>query len=72
MGRYGFSLLRVGDTSVARTVFLQIRLTEDEKRRVESAARATYLDMSTWARMIILRAVEHSKEEPSKDRNGGS
>ncbi len=57
----------VGDTIVARTVFLQIRLTEDEKRRVESAAKATYLDMSTWARMIILRAVEHSKEGGSRE-----
>ncbi len=48
---------------MAKTVFLQIRLTKEEKRRLERAAKATYLETSTWARMVLLKAANHVREE---------
>lgn len=43
---------------MARTEFLQIRLTPEDRRRIERAADAEHLDLSTWARRVILLAVD--------------
>ena len=41
----------------SKTEFLQIRITPEDKKRVEAVAREQFLDASTWARAVILRAV---------------
>ena len=65
------SLSQIGqsaeDGGVARTQFLQIRVTPEEKKRVEAAAQSTYLDSSTWARMVILRAIDEAEARDSKE-----
>ena len=40
-----------------KTEFLQIRLSIEDRKRVSRAAETEYLDVSTWARQAILRAV---------------
>jgi hypothetical protein len=41
-----------------KTEFLQIRLSPSDRERIWRAAEAHYLEPSTWARQIMLRAVE--------------
>ena len=43
---------------MAKEHFLHIRFTQADKQRVEAAAKVDHLDMSTWARQMIMRAVE--------------
>ena len=43
---------------MAKEHFLHIRFTQADKKRVEEAAKVDHLDMSTWARQMIMRAVE--------------
>ena len=43
---------------MAKSKFLQVRVTEEDKKRIERAARAHYIDTSTWARMTIMQAVD--------------
>ena len=53
--------------------FLQIRLTEVDRRRVARAAEADHLDDSTWARRVILNAVDEFERrlgERSEAKNG--
>ena len=40
-----------------KTAVIKIRLTEDQRRSVEQAAKKTYDDISSWARRVILQAV---------------
>ncbi len=42
--------------------FLQIRLTPEDRERLLRIAAADHLDASTWARQVILRALE--KRQP--------
>jgi len=51
---------------MAKEQFLHIRLSKKDKQRVEAAAKASYLDMSTWARMVMMQAVE--RVEAGRDR----
>lgn len=46
-----------------KTDFLQIRVTPDDKRRMDEAASASHLDTSTWARQVLLHAVERAKQD---------
>ena len=48
-----------------KTEFLQIRLSVEDRRRVNRAATAEYLDASTWARQAIMKALYESE---NKDR----
>ena len=48
---------------MAKEHFLHIRMSKKDKQRVESAAKTSYLEMSTWARMVILQAVERVEKE---------
>ena len=41
----------------AKTDALLIRLTPEDRARLQRAAEAHYLEASTWARQILLRAV---------------
>ncbi len=42
---------------MAKTQFLQIRLTPEDRDRIWDAAATDHLDPSTWARRIILQAL---------------
>ena len=48
---------------MAKEQFLHIRLSRKDKERVQTAATANYLDMSTWARMVIMQSVERAERE---------
>lgn len=48
---------------MAKTEFLQIRITPADRARIREAADADHLDPSTWARQVILRAVEDSEAQ---------
>lgn len=41
-----------------KTEFLQIRVTPEERDRFRRAADAEYLDVSTWARRVLMLATE--------------
>lgn len=43
---------------MVKTEFLQIRLSPTDRGRIERAAQAEHLDLSTWARQTILRRLE--------------
>ena len=51
---------------MAKEQFLHIRFSQQDKKRVAAAATANHLDTSTWARQVIMRAVE-SVERKSGD-----
>lgn len=50
-----------------KTQFLQIRISPEDRKRVEAAAQAEFLDVSTWARRVILQALaESDRKKPAK------
>ncbi len=49
-----------------KTAFLQIRLTPKDHARIKRAAAAEHFDASTWARAVILRALERLDKERRK------
>lgn len=52
-----------------KSEFLQIRLSPADRKRIESAAKSEFLEASTWARQVLLRAVsllDSSRENPDK------
>ena len=51
---------------MAKEQFLHIRFSQNDKKRVAAAATKNHLDTSTWARQVIMRAVE-SVEKKSGD-----
>lgn len=53
---------------MAKEQFLHIRFSREDKRRVEAAAAANHLDTSTWARQVIMRAVERVEEREGSDQ----
>ena len=44
-----------------KTEFLQIRLTPEDRERVNRIAAQDHLDTSTWARRVILQAIEDAE-----------
>jgi hypothetical protein len=54
---------------MARTEFLQIRLTPEDRKRLEAVAAADHLDTSTWARRVLLK--EADNYEASNSRRSG-
>lgn len=48
---------------MAKTEFLQIRVTPEDRERIDRVAAAAHLESSTWARQAILRAVEIAEAE---------
>jgi hypothetical protein len=48
---------------MAKTEFLQIRVDPADLSRIRKVAAADHLDTSTWARRLILRAVEKWENE---------
>jgi hypothetical protein len=45
---------------MAKTEFLQVRLSPVDRQRIERVAAASHLEMSTWARQAILRALDEA------------
>ena len=53
---------------MAKTEFLQIRCTPEDRERLEQIAEAEHLDLSTWARRVLLQAVDRwEKRRPALD-----
>lgn len=48
---------------MAKTEFLQIRMSPEDRERIDRIAAASHLESSTWARQAILRAVELAENE---------
>jgi hypothetical protein len=48
----------------AKSSFLQIRVTAEDRARIDAAAAQNFLDSSTWARTVLLRAVAAAEEQP--------
>jgi len=53
-----------------KTDFLQIRLAPDDKRRIDEIAFANHLEPSTWARQVLLKAVEVDEERRGRADRG--
>lgn len=47
---------------VPKTEFLQIRLSPEDRQRLEDTAAKHHLDASTWARQILLRALDSTED----------
>lgn len=43
---------------MAKTTFLQIRCSPEDRERMARLAAAEHLDISTWARRVLLQVVE--------------
>ncbi|MDH4350732.1 MAG: hypothetical protein OEY20_14140 [Gemmatimonadota bacterium] len=54
---------------MAKTENLLIRLTAEDKARLQRVAEAHYLEMSTWARQVLLRALEEAERVATKRRS---
>ena len=52
---------------MAKEQFLHIRLSREDKERVEAVAKANHLDTSTWARMVIMKVVEREERARTTD-----
>ena len=46
---------------MAKTEFLQIRLTPEDRERLLRVAATDHLDASTWARQVILKALDRKE-----------
>lgn len=57
---------------MAKTEFLQIRVSPEDLSKIRQAAEEDHLDTSTWARRVILQAIDKkkSKEEISSSSDG--
>lgn len=56
--------------TLAKEHFLQIRLSEDERERINSIAETQHLRPSTWARSVVLKAVEAAEARLARGRKG--
>jgi len=53
-----------------KTDFLQIRVTPEDRRRMDEAAGSVHLDTSTWARQVLLKAVEQTSGRSDTEDRG--
>lgn len=51
-----------------RTEFLQIRITPEDRERLQRVAEAEHLDLSTWARRTLLQAVDQLEDRSAPPR----
>lgn len=47
---------------MAKTEFLQIRCSPEDRARMQKAADSEHLDLSTWARRVLLQTVTRMEE----------
>ena len=52
-----------------KTEFLQIRLTVEDRERITRIASSDHLEPSTWARRILLKAVDDWETRIQIDKN---
>ena len=59
---------------MAKTYFLQIRLTPNDRERIHEAAASEHLDDSTWARQVLLKELDRllGQRERRTTRRAGS
>lgn len=71
---YRHAIFGGGPDAMARpkSDFLHIRLSPEDKQRVLRVARASYLDGSTWARQVIMRAVERFETRQGPEEKSDS
>jgi predicted transcriptional regulator len=50
---------------MAKTEFLQIRISPEDRDRMRRLAESEHLDLSTWARRALLQAVERFESRPN-------
>lgn len=48
--------------SMPKTEFLQIRCSPEDRARMQKAADSEHLDLSTWARRVLLQTVTKMEE----------
>ena len=48
--------------AMPKTEFLQIRCSPEDRARMQKAAAAEHLDLSTWARRVLLQTVTKMEE----------
>jgi hypothetical protein len=53
-----------------KSEFLQIRVTKQDRTRIDRAAAQEFLDTSTWARKVILEAVVRIETRPGQNSTG--
>ena len=51
---------------MAKTEFLQIRCSPEDRERMQKVAEGEHLDLSTWARRVLLQAVSRVEERKLK------
>ncbi len=54
---------------MAKSKFLQVRVTAEDKARIERVAHAHYIDTSTWARMTVMQAVDAWERELKEEKD---
>ena len=54
-----------------KTQFLQIRLSPEDLERIRQVAASEYLETSTWARRVVLKAVEAREKKEGKTQGKG-
>ncbi len=54
---------------MAKTRFLQIRLSPEDRTRIELAAAAEHLEPSTWARQVLLQALTSNEDKRSSAKS---
>jgi hypothetical protein len=64
----------LGAAGMPKTEFLQIRCTPEDRARMQKVAATEHLDLSTWARRLLLQAVDETAQpkpllELSADRS---
>lgn len=52
---------------MAKSEFLQIRLSPKDRARIKKVADAEHLETSTWARRVLLKAVEEWERKHETD-----
>ena len=57
-------------TSMSKSSAVLIRLEPQDRHRMEKAAKAEYLDLSAWARRILLRELDALDQEAKKGKGG--
>ena len=57
---------------MAKTDNLLIRLTPEDKGRLQRVAEAQYLEMSTWARQVLLKAVTEAERKARVPKRRGT
>lgn len=53
-------------TTATKAKELTIRVSDDERRAIESVAEAFHLPTSTWARQVVLQRVEEARLEQQR------